>query len=295
MYVLKTWMSASRNMLFVWLMCCAIFVAAVDSNRMNHTSFWVIADVPYSRHESVVVSRQVKILESNVDFLVHLGDIKSEHTPCGQLALDEADSILRGSPVPVFIIVGDNEYNDCYNIAPSRALELWRNSFSRYDLKYWKHEIEVEQMATRPETFSFVYKLTLFIGLNLVAGDVRDLDEWNTRLDEQVKWVKGLMMKNKSSIHSVVLFGHADPVQHHSRFFKPLSVFLQKDFPERIPVLYLCGDAHKWGYDPGYLKVDNSLRVRLSGGIREPIVKITVDPIQYGFKATNAFLVERFL
>jgi hypothetical protein len=270
-------------------------MADVTPMSANRTSFWIIADVPYTPLDRVILDGQIPMLESNVDFLIHLGDIKSERIKCGRAPLNQMDDILKQSPVPVFLLVGDNEFNDCTGIPQGRALDLWRNTFARYDVKYWTHDFKVEQMMDRPEVFSFVNKRTLFIGLNMVGGDVHDYSEWNDRLMDQLSWVRNLMTKNKNLVHSVVIFGHADPGSKHARFFNPLANFLRTDFPTNIPILYLCGDSHKWGYNPGYFKVDNSLRVRLTGGTKEPIVKITVDPDQFGSDPMKAFKVDRFL
>lgn len=261
----------------------------------NMTSFWIIADVPYSPQDRVTLDGQIQMLESNVDFLIHLGDIKSKRTTCGQAVLDQMDGILRQSPIPVFLLVGDNEFNDCVGMPQSQALRLWRNTFARYDMKHWNHGFKVEQLRGRPEVFAFVNKRTLFIGLNMVGGVVSDYKEWNYRLMDQLVWVRNVMMKNSNVVHSVVIFGHADPGAKHARFFNPLARFLRTEFPGNIPVLYVCGDSHKWSFNPGYFKVDNLLRVRLTGGTKEPIVKITVDPDAFGSAPVKAFKIERFL
>jgi predicted phosphodiesterase len=261
----------------------------------NKTSFWVIADVPYSVRDRVILNRQMQILESNVDFLVHLGDLKSKRTACGANVLAQMDTLLKQSPVPVFIIVGDNEFNDCTGIAPSVALNLWRKTFARFDVKYWNHDFNVKQLPNRPEVFSFVNKQTLFIGLNVIGGSVHDKHEWDVRHADQVAWVKTVMNEKKNDIHSVVLFGHTDPGRKHTSFFVPLTTFLNEEFPHDIPVLYICGDAHEWAYNPGFFGVDNWLRVRLTGGVTEPVVKVTVDPVGLGASPVKAFKVERFL
>jgi len=229
------------------------------------------------------------LLGSNVDFLIHLGDFKPGNSKCDQSRIDQLDDVLKMSPVPVFIVVGDNEYNDCRNISPRKALTHWRNAFERYDVRYWNHDFKVTQLHNRPEIFAFVNKRTLFLGLNLVGGRVHDKQEWADRHADQLSWVKDLMWENKKEIHSVVLFGHANPGRIHSDFFNPFAVFTD------IPVLYMCGDAHKWAYNLKYLGVDNWLRVRLTGHMGEPIVKITVDPEGRGNDPVDAFKVERFL
>ena len=287
-------MNPACSFMFMFILYFSSSLANTGSKaNENVTSFWAIADVPYSPLELIELDGQMKMLESNVDFLIHLGDIKSKRTKCGQAKLDRMDRILKQSPVPVFLLVGDNEYNDCTNIPPSLALDLWRNKFVRYDIKHWSHVFQVEQLSKHPETFAFVHKRTLFIGLNIVGGSVHDKEEWHDRLQDQLIWVKGLMMKNTNLARSVVIFGHADPRAKHAAFFTPFTRFLSDEFPRSIPVLYLCGDFHKWSYDPGFFKVDNSLRVRLTGGTKEAVVKITVDPDGRDSGALSAFEIER--
>lgn len=264
----------------------------------NLTRFWAIADVPYNDLDKTRLGIKMQSLGSDADFLVHLGDIKNQSSPCTQDALTRVDAKMKLCPVPVFMLVGDNEYNDCTNIQPSVALTMWRKTFSRYDKKHWGLKFNnVRQMPNRSEAFAFVNKRTLFIGINFVGGTVHNVNEWKNRHQTQFNWVKGLMLgraRNKL-IHSVVLFGQADPGPNHADFINPFVVFLRKEFPRDIPVLYLCGDAHKWAYNPRYHNVSNWLRVRLTGGLVEPTVRITVDPDGQGRDPTKAFKVERFL
>lgn len=261
----------------------------------NKTSFWAIADVPYSFGDREILVSQLRRLESNVDFLIHLGDIKAGRSVCNKTVVDEIDGVLKLSPVPVFMVVGDNEFNDCKTIEPAQALELWKSVFVSYNRKYWTRRFYANRMPNRQEVFAFVNKRTLFIGLNLVGGFVHNQSEWDIRQADQLAWVKSLMLKQKSLVHSVVLFAHADPGKPHANFINPFVVFLRTKFPKNIPVLYLGGHAHKWAYEPRYRNVTNWLRVRLTGGVKEPIVKITVDPDGLGKNPTEAFKVERFL
>jgi Calcineurin-like phosphoesterase len=270
-------------------------VLPIQQVQRNKTSFWAIADVPYSVGDRNILVSQLLGLGSNVDFLIHLGDIKAGHSACNKTVIDQMDEVLKLSPVPVFIVVGDNEFNDCKTIVPARALVLWRNVFVPYNRKYWTRDFQAKRMPNRQEVFAFVNKRTLFIGLNLVGGLVHNQSEWNSRHADQLAWVKALMLKQKSLVHSVVLFGHADPDGSHSSFINPFVTFLRREFPTNIPVLYLGGHAHKWGYEPKYRNVTNWLRVRLTGGVKEPIVKITVDPDGLGTHPTEAFNVQRFL
>lgn len=261
---------------------------------VNTSSFWAIADVPYTAAERTTLEARLKVLGSEADFLVHLGDIKSGASKCNQTVIDQIDELMRLSPVPVFMVIGDNEFNDC-DIDPNAALAMWRNKFSGYHQKHWSRKFAVTLMPNRTEVFSFVHKQTLFIGLNLVGGKVHDLNEWKTRHAAQLAWIQPLMLRNRKAVHSVVVFGHADPGANQASFINPFVVFLRKKFPKTIPVLYLCGDAHKWGNNTAYLNVPNLFRLRLTGGVKEKINKITVDPYRLGKDKSTSFQVERYL
>ena len=270
---------------------------ASPTGPIYRTSFYAIADVPYSEEERGVLLTQISALNgSAVDFLIHLGDIKDGETDCTQEVIDELDEILKLAPVPVFLVVGDNEFNDCSNISPNRALRMWRDNFVRYDIKYWSHDFKnMTRSPDRPEIFAFVNEKTLFLGLNLVGGLVHDSDEWVDRHADQVAWVKDLMLQYQNEVHSVVVFGHFEPGDDTSEFFNPFIVFIRDDFPSNIPILYMCANAHAWSYKPQSFGIDNWLRVQLTGGEEEPVVRVTVDPDSFGSDPVNTFQVERFL
>lgn len=260
---------------------------------VDTSSFWAIADAPYTDKDRKILEARLKLLGSDVDFLVHLGDIKSGKSTCNQTVINKVDALMRLAPVPVLMVIGDNEFNDCIN--PKTALNMWRKKFVGYYAKYWTPKFVVNQMPNRSEVFSFVNKNTLFIGLNLVGGLVHNLTEWNTRHADQLAWIKPLMLAHGSSVHSVVIFGHADPGGNQASFINPFVVFLRETFPKTIPVLYLCGDAHRWANNTAYLNVPNLFRVRLTGGVTEKINKITVDPYRLGKDNSTSFQVERYL
>lgn len=64
------------------------------------------------------------------------------------------------------------------------------------------------------------------------------------------------MLDHQNDVHSVVLiYGQAMPTQtaeSMGRFLNPFTAFRQSQFPTNGPVLYVCGDAHVWSYDPEY-------------------------------------------
>ncbi|KAI2513567.1 hypothetical protein MHU86_707 [Fragilaria crotonensis] len=263
----------------------------------NRTSFFVIGCVPYDEGERDVLTAQISSLNAtDTDFLIHVGDIKDGRSDCSQDALDDVDSILKLSPVPVFLVVGDNEFNDCTNISPDKALDMWRDTFVGFNAKYWSQSFaNLTTFSERPEIFSFLNRKTLFLGVNVVGGRIHDTNEWESRHEDDVEWVTENMLEYESEVHSVVMFGQADADGDTADFFNPLVLFLRKQFSSDIPILYVCADTHTWGYTPSMFDIDNFLRVRIKGGVSEPVVRITVDPETAGTDPVDAFQVERFL
>ena len=99
------------------------------------------------------------------------------------------------------------------------------------------------RMPDRPETFSFLLHGALFVGLNLVGGKVLNAKEWETRLTEQVEWLKSLMRQHAGT--PTVILGHANPVSNHDAFFLPLRDFVRDELRHGTPVMYINGDKHR--------------------------------------------------
>ena len=175
--------------------------------------FYAMGDVPYEPAEDTLLPRQISELPRDAEFVVHVGDIKSGSTPCDEAVYNKVFGMLTQSKPTVFIIPGDNEWNDCAD--PDNAWTLWKKHFTRFDQR-WKHRFAVLRQISRRENFSFVRNGVLFIGLNLVGGRLHDPDEWEKRHDDNLEWVKRnlryyeskascLLMNSTSSAWSIVI------------------------------------------------------------------------------------------
>jgi hypothetical protein len=129
-----------------------LFRNSTTPNRT--TTFWAVADVPFTFENGQTLASQLPTLGADIDFFIRLGDLKNGKTPCNQEALDYVDSIMKLSPVPVLMIIGDNEFNDC-NIDLKVALDMWQTTFVDYETKYREPQFCVHYMQGRPEGFYF--------------------------------------------------------------------------------------------------------------------------------------------
>lgn len=262
-------------------------------------TFYAIGDVPYTPQQAVEIEVQVKNIPSDAEFVIHVGDLRNydEANPlCREEEFVLAAKIFKKSPVPVFVIIGDNEWIDCSN--PTEGLEFWNKHFLRFDSRHWNHTFDVVRQPGRPYNFAFVHKKTLFIGLNIVGVPVHDAREWEVRLTEQVQWTKELIRYYSSTIGEtgrVVIFGHANPGSAHYHFFGPLDEFISQELNNQIPILYLNGDKHEWSYDPSFGGQESLLRIMVTGGSSEPPLKVKVVANGKATSTPRAFVHDRRL
>ena len=149
--------------------------------------FSVIGDIPYLPEDEEVLRQALRDLDPRSPFVVHLGDIKTGAAPCDEAVYMRVSAILRGSPQPVLIVPGDNEWNDCPD--PAAAWRLWTMYFLGLEGS-WALPFPVTRQQERPENFAFSHRGVLFLGLNLVGGRVHDAAEWTRRHAENVAWMK---------------------------------------------------------------------------------------------------------
>lgn len=258
------------KILFLAACCFGAFgrANAVGDSGVQVT-FYAMGDVPYAPGEDVLLPKQIENLPGDAEFVIHVGDIKRGLPLCTESVYTKVAGMLGKSAPPVFIIPGDNEWNDCVN--PDQAWEYWDRHFMKFDER-WQHRLSVSRQKIREENFAFVKSGVLFIGLNIVGGRVHDEQEWKLRHAGDLDWVKSNVQRFGTEISSLVIFGHAKPAKVHNDFFDPFSK-VAEDFGK--PVLYLHGDGHKWIYDRPF-KAKNILRVEVDQGGIAPPVKVMV-------------------
>jgi len=238
-------------------------------------TFSAMGDVPRKQAEEWQLVRQLAELPAGIEFVVHLGDIKSGGTPCDARTYLKVAGLLATSRVPVLIIPGDNEWNDCPQ--PDCAWRLWQKYFSHFE-RYWKLKFTLTRPSQRDELFSFVQGNVLFLGLNLVGGRVHDSLAWKMRHTDDIEWTRLNFHHFGSRVKRVVVLGHARPTGNHADYFAAL---VQEAQQFGRPVLYLHGDGHRW-YQRHPWKAENLQDVQVDqGGIAPPVtIAVTDDDSQ---------------
>lgn len=246
-----------------------------DQDSSELISFCVMGDVPYLPFEDEILPRQIAEMPDDIAFAIHVGDIKAGGTPCDPPVYEKVAAMLGKSKSPMFILPGDNEWNDCAD--PTAAWDRWIQNFDRFDER-WEKPFEVARDPAHTPNFAFMHQQVLFLGVNVLGGKVHDADEWRNRHVVCMNWVKAQFAKHGAAAEAVVVFAHARPSPTQIDFFLPFSVAAGG---LRKPVLLLHGDGHLWLHDRPFM-AKNILRVQVDQGRLAPPLRVTVsdDPKQ---------------
>lgn len=270
-------------------------VAPTNATSSTLMTFCVIADVPYTSDEADDLPTQLATQMDGCEFLVHLGDLFIGDTFCDESLYLTARDLMLASPIPTFVVIGDNEWNDCQRETIDVGWGLWNTHFLNFH-DNWNHTFFVIRQPGYEENFAFIHKRTLIIALNLVGGRVHNGTEWETRLVDEFAWTKSIMdmnLLNARTADGVILLGHAKPKPEHQSFFDPFQAYMEYELLNRFPVLYLHGDGHSWMYTPNYDGQSNLLRIQHEGGTNEPILKVYADPATLGPSVYSSFQYDR--
>jgi hypothetical protein len=195
---------------------------------------------------------------------------------CKEEPYQKVASILKTSPIPTFIIPGDNCYYDCSN---------WRQGF-----QYWTRELlyleqnwaitkfNVRRQAVRPENFSITIQRVLFIGIHtLWTHNIKDPIHWTKLQTDNINWTRNQMIgfAHSGLVDAVVILSQAytRPELYPEYFDYPSNE--AASLPD-MPFLFLQGDEHRFLQDTPF-RAKNILRTVVDrGGLADPLL-VTVD------------------
>lgn len=262
------------------------------------TTFYAHADTPYTSRQSAILKNQMLTVPADAEFVIHLGDLKAgSNVTCVLSDYTAAAALFRLGRAPTFVILGDNDWTDCPNRA--EGLQMWKDQFLSFESRYWKHNFTIQRQYGRPDNFAFTHKGTLFIGLNIVGGEVHDAAEWKTRLTAEADWTIALIRSYKltvsPSVGRVVVFAHANPNSRHAAFFDPMKAFIQNELKDTLPILHVNGDQHEWMYQPKFYSRPSWLRITVTGKAADPLLKIQVNANGQFLSSDKAFPIDRRL
>jgi hypothetical protein len=243
----------------------------------TYTKFYIMADCPYDDNErNNLMPGYIEDLSSDAAFLFHLGDMeyaKVDH--CEEWAYETASSILKKSPIPTFVLPGDNDMNDCPD--HEHGEDMWKQYFHKID-EYWEHDFAVTRWGKFDESFSFVHKGVLYFGLNVVGGDPYSESEAEIRYALHLENVRSILNDMKEKEYKViVLLAHADPAYggSHEELFEELAEIFEK---VGKPTIHFNGDYHEYyEKEGGDYDVENYVRITLDGESIAPPLRVEID------------------
>lgn len=264
----------------------------------SQLTFCVIADVPYYPSEAAALPGQIATQMEGCEFMVHLGDIMAGGEKCTEDRYTEIRDLMLLSTVPVFMIPGDNEWNDCGNgnaATIDGAWSLWTQYLLHMNTA-WNHtKLELVRQPNYVENFFFIRKRTLIFGLNIVGGRVHDADEWQSRHTAEADWVMQVIQQHvPSNADGIIIMAHASRNENHGDFFDPMKEFIDNELQNAYPILYLHGDGHAFVHNRNFYDTTNYIAIQHEGGVRDPILKILANPSVYS-NANDAFQYDRQL
>jgi len=239
--------------------------------RQETLVFSVMGDVPRQAWEDTLI--QAQILAHNktsaAEFMLHVGDIKTGSSPCDEQVYAKVAGYLKTLNVPVFIVPGDNEWNDCAD--PQQAWIYWQQYFSGFE-RNWSREWKVQHQAAHSENVAWMRRNVLMIGINLVGGRIHDQAAWQKMMETADIWIRAQFEAHRDKVYAAVVFAQAHPNKKHQWF---MERFLNQVKSFAKPVLYLHGDGHRWLYEKNWL-VPNLTRIQVDQGARAVPLEIQV-------------------
>ena len=254
-----------------------IIFAGCASHRdiQGALTFSAIGDGPRADADWAILEDQIERVDGDARsaFLIHLGDITKGTDVLPEAYYVRVADLLKTSKTPVFIVPGDNEWNDLDN--PAQGWEFWNRHFLAFD-ENWKNAPPTERQESHRENFALEKNGVLVVGLNIVGGTVHDPGEWAQRHRDCLTWVTESIERHPDAKALVVCAQARPNPEKHEDFFGPFCD-LAAEFGK--PVLYLHGDGHVYDREDAWRK-PNITRMQVDQVSKGPPATLIVSPGQ---------------
>ncbi len=244
-------------------------------------SFTVIGDTPYSPLEAQSLQRVLAQQDDSVDFVFHLGDIKSGWETCSDELITQRHALLAASRRPLIYVPGDNEWTDCSRLVagshdPLNRLALLRRLFHAAEgppsprFGGFVRQSTLQPMRPFPEHLRWVTEDVVFVSVNLPGSrDGRDdapalIEARAQRQSATRAWIEqAVATVHDRRARALVIASHANPGFPRDRSGRlPVPADdeqdayawwrgLLREVAARVdvPILLLHGDTHSFKLD----------------------------------------------
>jgi hypothetical protein len=240
------------------LLCCA-----AGAHAQAWFQFAVIGDAPYFAFEEAQVAATLEALgRERVAFVIHVGDIKGGGTPCSDETFAARLALLDGSPVPLVLVPGDNEWTDCHRTAagaydPLERLSRLREVFFAGEESLGRRRIPLERQPGRPENARWRHEGVLFVTFNVPGSEnnARMPDERDARMADNFRWLDAAAgQAGRPDVRALVVVAHAEPALHRGPGARDPYASFRTALARHAgrlakPVLLVHGDDHRYAFD----------------------------------------------
>jgi len=284
-----------------------------DATSLAPTTFALIGDTPYNPLEERLLARVLDDIDGEVEFVIHVGDLKSGWEPCSDALLSARHDALAASRHPLVYLPGDNEWLDCARKSaggfdPMDRLELLRDLFYRRPGPPTAPPGLQRQRDTAfdfPENQRWRAGSAIFTTLNLPGSNNGADDDPSlqprhaSRAAANEAWLRACFaIADAEHLPAVVIAIHADPGFEHDHRSSWLPGAARSrdgyhDFRQLLrelvtssaaQVLLLHGDSHQFRadqpmHDARGRQVRNFHRVECFGSpFASAWVRVSIDP-----------------
>lgn len=225
-------------------------------------------------------------LPVDASFMVNVGDWNSPFaTSCDEASFQDVDALFETSTVPVYFVPGDNEYNDCPDITQSYT--LWKEYLVDYETKHWPPPSWTVNRYTGvlDENWAFTLNKALFVGINLVGGQVQDTTEWATRQAADLEWIDVQVdaARKNQDLEVLVVFAHADPsISTNDPFFVPFFDNVRSSYNVPTVLVHRNLGIDSANLQENYMGINDFAVLVVEGGIWPPM-RVEVDTLSGSF------------
>ncbi len=151
--------------------------------RAEPVSFGIFGDTPYSSSERKRLPGLINAMGAeNLAVIIHIGDIKSGHSPCSDEVFRDILGAFQASQSPLVYVLGDNEWTDCQRkdngqYDPVERLNKLREMFFTDDYALGQRKLKLERQSRQAGFEAYVENVrwemggVLFVGLNIPGSD----------------------------------------------------------------------------------------------------------------------------
>lgn len=197
--------------------------------------FAALSNAPYDEDSQADLTGQLASVDA--EFIVHVGNVRSESPDCLYEDYLRAAESLLSSDIPVFVVPGPNDWSVCND--PVAAYDNYLTFFNEFTESNWGVG-RVRRHPRHPNTFSWRYSEDIqVLGVDLVGDEV----ELASKIQETIAWTKAAFRNFKGT--RVFVFAYSTPDAFVERLEQEVHVGLSITYVNGVDAADFGPSAYK--------------------------------------------------